>query len=123
MSFVLLAALGGCGTTTSTPDDVAHPVPPTMPAVPPPAPAEPPGPVELKAAIESISATDLEVDGHTIVIDASTVFEGFGELAPAVGDAVEVHGVRGADGTVVATKIVGSGAKGAPPPAAGNEED
>ena len=121
MFVVLLAGLSGCGTPAEAPPPPVVPVPVVAPA-PPPKPVEPPGPVDLQATIESISAADMVVDGHTIVIDANTVFDGFGEAAPAVGDAVAVHGMRGGDGTVVATKITGNGAKAAPPPPGVEEE-
>lgn len=122
MFVVLLAGLSGCGTPAEDPANLPMAVPVAPPVAAPRAPVEPPGPVDLKAPIESISATDLVVAGHTIVIDATTVFDGFGDRAPAVGDAVELHGVRGADGTVVATKITGNGEKAAPP-APGVEEE
>ena len=89
---------------------------------PAPAPTVTPGPVQLEAAIESISATDLVVDGHPVVIDATTVFDGFGDRAPAVGDHVVIAGERRADGTVTATKITGDRAK-APMVAPTNEEE
>lgn len=64
---------------------------------------------DLHGTIDSISAPDFFVGGHTIVTDSATLIERGGQYIAlsdlAVGDTVEVEGVTQADSSVLARRI------------------
>jgi len=61
--------------------------------------------VRIRGVIESIAPPDLKISGLTIRTDANTRFEGRSLANLRVGDAVEVEGTLGADGTVLARSV------------------
>lgn len=63
---------------------------------------------EIEGLVEAVDpvAGTLAIAGVTVVVDAGTVWEHLSGLEDlAVGDRVEVHGLRGDDGSIAATRI------------------
>ena len=57
--------------------------------------------VEFVGIVEAIGDASWTISGQVVGIDASTLIEG----SPAVGDSVEVHAAKAADGSLLATRI------------------
>ena len=64
------------------------------------------GQVELKGIIDSFtSAAEFTVNGHNITTDQATTYQGGSESDLALDVMVEVKGIQGESGTILATKI------------------
>jgi len=59
----------------------------------------------VEGPVSALGASGFDVLGQTVLVDAQTVFERVSLETLAVGNVVEVHGLRDADGAIRATRV------------------